>query len=161
MAPSAGGPQRRGAARRLVRELAAGVNAAVVFPEYDRSPEASYPVAIEQSYAIAQWVWTEGESKGLNQSRIAIAGDSVGGNMTSALILMAKERGAPEFAARCSSTRSRTRTSTLPPTTSSLKAIFCAATQCATTASGCAQCRSVGVSVIACNGVLSVDGGAG
>jgi acetyl esterase/lipase len=39
---------------RLVRELAVGVNAAVAFVEYDRSPEARYPVAIEQAYATAQ-----------------------------------------------------------------------------------------------------------
>ncbi|MBV7698156.1 alpha/beta hydrolase [Streptomyces sp. TRM70350] len=78
---------------RLVRELAAGANAAVVFPEYDLSPEARYPVAIEQNYAVAQWVVQQGASKGLDGSRLAVAGDSVGGNMTAALTLMAKERG--------------------------------------------------------------------
>ncbi|UYQ66297.1 alpha/beta hydrolase [Streptomyces peucetius] len=78
---------------RLVRELAAGANAAVVFPEYDLSPEARYPVAIEQNYAVAQWVVGQGVSKGLDGSRLAVAGDSVGGNMTAALTLMAKERG--------------------------------------------------------------------
>jgi acetyl esterase/lipase len=45
---------------RLVRGLATGVNAAVVFPEYDLSPEARYPVAIGQNYAVAQWVVREG-----------------------------------------------------------------------------------------------------
>jgi acetyl esterase/lipase len=78
---------------RLVRELAIGIEAAVVFPEYDRSPEARYPVAIEQNYAVAQWIVTEGASKGLDATRLAVAGDSVGGNMTAALTLMAKERG--------------------------------------------------------------------
>ncbi|MGP4086148.1 alpha/beta hydrolase [Streptomyces sp. KR55] len=78
---------------RLVRELAVGANAAVVFPEYDLSPEARYPVAIEQNYAVAQWVVQQGASKGLDGSRLAVAGDSVGGNMTAALTLMAKERG--------------------------------------------------------------------
>lgn len=82
---------------RLVRELAVGANAAVVFPEYDRSPEARYPVAIEQSYAVAQWVTTQGHANGLNGRRIAIAGDSVGGNMSAALTLMAKERGDVAF----------------------------------------------------------------
>jgi acetyl esterase len=77
---------------RLVRELAVGANAAVVFPEYALSPEARYPVAIEQSYAVAQWVTTQGSAHGLDGSRIAIAGDSVGGNMSAALTLMAKER---------------------------------------------------------------------
>ncbi|MFE9369600.1 alpha/beta hydrolase [Streptomyces sp. NPDC006711] len=78
---------------RLVRELAVGARAAVVFPEYDLSPEARYPVAIEQNYSVAQWVSREGHHKQLDGTRIAVAGDSVGGNMSAALTLMAKERG--------------------------------------------------------------------
>ncbi|HLS78028.1 MAG TPA: alpha/beta hydrolase [Nocardia sp.] len=78
---------------RLVRELAVGAGAAVVFPEYALSPEARYPVAIEQNYAVARWVVTEGAANGLDPARIAVAGDSVGGNMAAALTLMAKERG--------------------------------------------------------------------
>jgi acetyl esterase len=82
---------------RLVRELAVGAGAAVVFVEYDRSPEAPYPVAIEQGYATAQWITREGAANGLDPERIAIAGDSVGGNMTAALALMAQERGDVRF----------------------------------------------------------------
>ncbi|KRD13292.1 MULTISPECIES: alpha/beta hydrolase [unclassified Streptomyces] len=78
---------------RLVRELAVGAGAAVVFPEYDLSPEARYPVAIEQNFAVARWVVEQGASKDLDGARIAVAGDSVGGNMAAALTLMAKERG--------------------------------------------------------------------
>ncbi|WP_033825663.1 alpha/beta hydrolase [Kitasatospora sp. MBT63] len=78
---------------RLVRELAVGAQAAVVFPEYDLSPEARYPVAIEQNYAVARWIVTDGHTEGLDASRLAVAGDSVGGNMSAALTLMAKERG--------------------------------------------------------------------
>ncbi|MDQ0945954.1 alpha/beta hydrolase [Streptomyces sp. V1I1] len=78
---------------RLVRELAIGACAAVVFPEYDLSPEARYPVAVEQNYAVARWIVADGAGKGLDASRIAVAGDSVGGNMAAALTLMAKERG--------------------------------------------------------------------
>ncbi|MEU0402454.1 alpha/beta hydrolase [Streptomyces sp. NPDC006197] len=78
---------------RLVRELAVGARAAVVFPEYDLSPEARYPVAIEQNYSVAQWIAREGHHKDLDGTRIAAAGDSVGGNMTAALTLMAKQRG--------------------------------------------------------------------
>ncbi|MFF3518981.1 alpha/beta hydrolase [Streptomyces sp. NPDC002573] len=78
---------------RLVRELAVGARAAVVFPEYDLSPEARYPVAIEQNYAVARWIVTDGAAKNLDATRIAVAGDSVGGNMAAALTLMAKERG--------------------------------------------------------------------
>src|SRR4051812_41934658 len=82
---------------RLVRELAVGTGAAVVFVEYDRSPEARYPVAIEQGYATAQWIVREGAANQLDPDRIAVAGDSVGGNMTAALTLMAKERGDVRF----------------------------------------------------------------
>ncbi|MGW3647434.1 alpha/beta hydrolase [Streptomyces sp. NPDC000878] len=78
---------------RLVRELAVGARAAVVFPEYDLSPEARYPVAIEQNYAVARWIVSDGADHHLDATRIAVAGDSVGGNMAAALTLMAKERG--------------------------------------------------------------------
>ncbi|MFE2812782.1 alpha/beta hydrolase [Streptomyces nigra] len=78
---------------RLVRELAVGAGAAVVFPEYDLSPEARYPVAVEQNHAVARWVVAEGAGHGLDAGRIAVAGDSVGGNMAAALTLMAKQRG--------------------------------------------------------------------
>src|SRR5918998_1547560 len=82
---------------RLVRELAVGTGAAVVFVEYDRSPEAHYPVAIEQGYATAQWITREGAANGLDPERIAVAGDSVGGGMTAALTLMADDRGDVRF----------------------------------------------------------------
>ncbi|MBL3670562.1 alpha/beta hydrolase [Streptomyces sp. M2CJ-2] len=82
---------------RLVRELAVGARTAVAFVEYTPSPEAHYPVAIEQGYATAQWITREGASKGLDARRMAVAGESVGGNMTAALALMAKERGDVRF----------------------------------------------------------------
>jgi acetyl esterase len=82
---------------RLVRELAVGTGAAVVFVEYDRSPEAHYPVAIEQGYATAQWIVRNGSDNGLDPNRMAVAGDSVGGGMTAALALMANERGDVRF----------------------------------------------------------------
>jgi acetyl esterase len=82
---------------RLVRELAHAARAALVFVEYDRSPEARYPVAIEQGYATARWIVREGAAHGLDPQRMAIAGDSVGGNMTAAIALMAQERGDVRF----------------------------------------------------------------
>jgi acetyl esterase/lipase len=83
---------------RLVRELAVGADAAVVFPEYARSPEARYPVAIEQCYAVAQWISRGGGARhGIDGSRMAVAGDSVGGNMSIALTLLAKQRGDVTF----------------------------------------------------------------
>jgi acetyl esterase len=85
---------------RLVRELAVGTGAAVVFPEYSLSPEARYPVAIEENYAVAQWITNDGASKQLDASRLVIAGDSVGGNMSAALTIMAKQRGDVTFTAQ-------------------------------------------------------------
>ena len=82
---------------RLVRELAVGAGAVVAFVEYTPSPEARYPVAIEQGYATAQWMTRHGSDRGLDPSRMAVAGESVGGNMTAALALMAKERGDVTF----------------------------------------------------------------
>jgi acetyl esterase/lipase len=82
---------------RLVRELAVGARAALAFVEYPNSPEAHYPVAIEQGYATAQWITRNGASKGLDVSRMAVAGESVGGDMSAALALMAKERGDVTF----------------------------------------------------------------
>ena len=83
---------------RLVRELAVGANAAVVFPNYSLSPEAKYPTAIEESYTVARWVAEHGAAQNLDPARIAIAGDSVGGNMSAALTLLAKQRGEVRFA---------------------------------------------------------------
>lgn len=82
---------------RLVRDLCVGVGAAVVFVEYDRSPEARHPVAIEQAYATARWIVCEGAGMGLDPSRLAVAGDSVGGNMAAVLAILAKRRGDVTF----------------------------------------------------------------
>ncbi|GAA5092374.1 alpha/beta hydrolase [Microbacterium yannicii] len=82
---------------RLVRDLATGTDAAIVFVEYDRSPEARHPVAVEQVYATARWVMSEGTTKGLDASRLAIAGDSVGGNIAAVVAILAKKRGDVAF----------------------------------------------------------------
>lgn len=82
---------------RLVRELVVGAEAAVAFVEYDRSPEAHYPVAIEQGYATARWITEHGAGEDLDASRLAVAGDSVGGNMAAALAILAKQRGDVTF----------------------------------------------------------------
>lgn len=85
---------------RLVRELTVGAHAVVVFVDYDRSPEARYPVAVEESYAVLKYVAEHPDEFGADASRIAIAGDSVGGNMTAAIALLAKERKGPELKAQ-------------------------------------------------------------
>ena len=81
----------------LTRWLAVGANAAVVFVEYSRAPEAKYPVQIEQFYAAAQWITRQGAGGGFDITRIAVAGDSAGGNMSTVLALMAKQRGSVQF----------------------------------------------------------------
>jgi acetyl esterase len=83
---------------RLVREFANKANVAIVFVNYTRSPEAKYPIAIEEAYATTKWVAENGKSINVDASRLAIAGDSVGGNMAAAVTLLAKERRGPKIA---------------------------------------------------------------
>jgi len=80
---------------RLMRELAVGARAAVVFPEYRLSPEAKYPTALEECYSVVQWVAECGLEHGLDPEHLAVAGDSVGGNMTAGVTLLSRERGGP------------------------------------------------------------------
>ncbi|MFE6099401.1 alpha/beta hydrolase [Streptomyces laurentii] len=80
---------------RLVRQIANGAKAAVVFVDYMPSPEARFPVGIEQAYAATKWVAEHGDEINVDGSRMAVAGDSVGGNMTAAVTLMAKQRSGP------------------------------------------------------------------
>ncbi len=82
---------------RLVRELANGAQATLVFVDYPRSPEAKYPIAIEQAYSTLVWMAENGEQLNIDPKRIAIVGDSVGGNMAAAVTLLAKERQGPEL----------------------------------------------------------------
>jgi acetyl esterase len=85
---------------RLVAELATRAGAAAVFTNYTLSPEAKYPTAIEEIYAVLEWIASDGAGQQLDPARIAVAGDSVGGNMTTAITIMAKQRGGPPIAAQ-------------------------------------------------------------
>ena len=82
---------------RLVRELANKANVVIVFVNYTPSPEAKYPIALEQAYAATKWVAENGQNMNVNSSRLAVAGDSVGGNIATALTMLAKERGGPSI----------------------------------------------------------------
>ena len=82
---------------RLMRELAVGAEAAVVFPKYRLSPEAKYPTAIEECYSVVKWVAGHGQERGMDPGRLAVAGDGVGGNMTAAVTLLSRERGEPDI----------------------------------------------------------------
>jgi acetyl esterase len=82
---------------RLVRELTTRAEAATVFVSYSLSPEAKYPTAIEEIYATLEWIAASGAAHELDPGRIAVAGDSVGGNMTAAVTILAKQRGGPRI----------------------------------------------------------------
>lgn len=81
--------------RRLVRDLVVESGAVAVFPDYTPSPEAHYPTAIDQIYAAAKWVSEHGNEIGVNGKNLAVVGNSVGGNMTAAVVLMAKAKNGP------------------------------------------------------------------
>lgn len=84
--------------KRLVRDLVVGSGAAAVFPDYTPTPDAQFPVAINQGYAATKWVAENGNEIGVDGSRLAVAGNSVGGNMSTVVSLMAKEKNGPKIA---------------------------------------------------------------
>jgi acetyl esterase len=86
-----------GSHRRLVHELAVGVGAAVVFPEYSLSPEVRFPVANEEAYFATKYVAENAKELNVDGSRIAVAGDSAGANMAAVVCMLAKERGGPKI----------------------------------------------------------------
>lgn len=82
---------------RLIREIANGSSAAVVFVNFTPSPEAQYPEPIEEAYAATKWVAENGKMMNLDSTRMAVGGDSVGGNMAAVVALLAKLRGGPKI----------------------------------------------------------------
>jgi acetyl esterase len=82
---------------RLIRELSNAANAAIIFVDYSLAPEAKYPTQINQAYAATNWIAENGKSLNLDTTKIAVAGDSVGGNMAIAVTLMAKEKKTPKI----------------------------------------------------------------
>jgi len=80
---------------RLLRDLTNATHAAFVFVGYTPSPEAQFPVPIEQAYAATAYIAEHGKELNLDSTRLAVAGDSVGGNMTAAVTLLAKQRKGP------------------------------------------------------------------
>lgn len=83
--------------QRLLRDLVVESGQIGVFVEYTSLPAARFPTQLDQSYAVLKWVAAHAEEFGADGSRIAVAGNSVGGNMTAALTLMAKDRGGPKI----------------------------------------------------------------
>lgn len=84
---------------RLVRDLVTASGATAVFVNYTPSPEARYPIAINEAYAATRWVAEHGAEIGVDGKRLAVAGNSVGGNMATVVALMAKQKGGPALRA--------------------------------------------------------------
>lgn len=85
---------------RIVRDLVNGANVVAVFPEYTCAPDARYPVANEQAYAATKWVAEHAKEININPERIAVAGESAGGNMATVVALLARQRGGPKITAQ-------------------------------------------------------------
>lgn len=83
--------------KRLLRDLVVGSGQVGVFVEYTPLPSAKFPTQLDECYAALKWVAAHADELGADGSRIAIAGNSVGGNMTAALALMAKDRAGPKI----------------------------------------------------------------
>lgn len=82
---------------RLIRDLVVNSGAVAVYVGYTPSPEAHYPTAIDQAYAATRWVGEHGKEIQVDSSRLAVAGNSVGGNMAAVVALKAKEAGTPKL----------------------------------------------------------------
>ena len=83
--------------KRFVRDLVVGSGAAAVFVEYNPIPDAVYTTQIEENYAATAWVASHGAEVGVDATRLAVVGNSGGGNMAAVIALMAKDRGGPKI----------------------------------------------------------------
>lgn len=77
------------------RRLALGAECCVVTVEYRLAPEHKFPSAPDDCYTATKWVYDHGAELGLDPQRIAVGGDSAGGNLSTSVALMARDRGGP------------------------------------------------------------------
>lgn len=85
---------------RFVKEIAVGANVTVVFVNYTPAPEAKYQIQSEQSYAALEYIAKNGATLGIDPEKLAIVGDSAGGNMAAVVAIMAKDRKGPKLTAQ-------------------------------------------------------------
>ena len=76
--------------KRMVRDLVVLSGATAVFVNYTPTPDAAYPQAINEIYAAIKWVAENGNEINVDSKRLAVVGNSVGGNMTTVTALKAK-----------------------------------------------------------------------
>jgi len=82
---------------RMVRDLVVLSGAVAVFTDYSLSPEAKYPQAVHQVYAATKWVAEHGEEINVDGKRLAVVGNSAGGNLSAVTALLAKEKHGPHI----------------------------------------------------------------
>jgi acetyl esterase len=79
----------------LCRALTNAAECVVMSVEYRLAPEHKFPAAAEDAYAATRWAASNGDALGADGSRLAVGGDSAGGNLAAAVTLMARDRGGP------------------------------------------------------------------
>jgi acetyl esterase len=82
------------------RAVCAGASVAVAAVDYRLAPEDPYPAAPEDCYAVLEWLASGGAGPAVSPERIAVGGESAGGNLSTVVSLMARDRGGPEIAAQ-------------------------------------------------------------
>ena len=85
----------------LIKQLAINTNSVVIFPEYSRSPEAKYPVALKEIYSVLEYIYENPDEFNIDNDSIAIAGDSAGANMATVTALKAKNQNGPKIKFQC------------------------------------------------------------
>ncbi len=85
----------------LIKQLAINTNSVVIFPEYSRSPEAKYPVALKEIYSVLEYIYENPDEFNIDNDSIAIAGDSAGANMATVTALKSKNQNGPKLKFQC------------------------------------------------------------
>ncbi|CAG6397175.1 alpha/beta hydrolase [Streptomyces cocklensis] len=85
---------------RLISEFVRELGTMAIVPEYSRTPEARYPVALEECYALLAWTAAHADELQLDPERLAVAGDCAGATLATALTMLARRRGGPSIRAQ-------------------------------------------------------------
>jgi acetyl esterase len=85
----------------VCRKLAAASGLTVISVDYRLAPEHTFPCAAEDCYAVTRWIAEHGSELGVDGSRLAVAGDSAGGNLSAVTAVIARDRSAPQISFQC------------------------------------------------------------